>query len=71
VRCNSQRASDDKDYPRKLVYLTEVISKVTVSDRSDLDTVEVGDKRSDAPMDMAMEIATAVSPIAVDTASTA
>ena len=37
-----------------------------MSKRSDLDTGEVANGRSDAPMDMAMEMATAVTPIATE-----
>jgi len=39
-----------------------------VSKRSDLDTGDAGDGRSDAPMDVMMEIAMAVTPIATETA---
>jgi hypothetical protein len=38
------------------------------SERSDLDAGEAGDGRSDAPMDMAMEMATAATSIAAETA---
>jgi len=38
------------------------------SERSDLDAGEAGDGRSDAPMDMAMEMATVVTSIAAETA---
>jgi len=38
------------------------------SERSDLDVGEAGDVKSDAPMDMAMEMATAATSIAAETA---
>ena len=47
---------------------TEVMSKVRGSQRSGLDTGGAVDGRSDAPIDMAMEMATAVTPIAAETA---
>ena len=40
-----------------------------MSERSDLDTGEAGDRRRDAPMDVAMEMATAATPTAAKTAS--
>ena len=43
--------------------MTEVIGKK----RSDLDTGEAGDRRSDAPMDVAMEMVTTVTLIATET----
>jgi len=39
-----------------------------VNERSDLDTGEAGDGRSDAPMDVAIEMATAVTPTTAKTA---
>jgi len=52
----------------KEVYLTEVMTTARVSRRSDLDTGEVGDGRSDATMDVAMEMAMAATSIAVECA---
>jgi hypothetical protein len=46
------------------------MTEVRVSKRNDLDTGEPADGRSDAPMDMAMPVAMAVTHIAADTAST-
>jgi hypothetical protein len=43
------------------------MTEVWVSERSNQLTGEVGDGRSDAPMDIAIEMATAMSPIASDT----
>jgi len=42
-----------------------------VSKRSDLGTGEAGDGTGDAPMDMVMEMAMAVTPIAMETAGVA
>jgi len=61
-----QPASDDEDYLR----LTGVMTEARVSGRSDLDTGEAGDGRSNAPMDVAMEMATAATPVAAETAGT-
>jgi hypothetical protein len=45
------------------------MTEARVSGRSDLDTGEAGDGRSDAPKDVTMEMgATAATPVAVDTA---
>jgi len=44
------------------------MTEARVSGRSNLDTGEGGDGRSDAPMDVAMEMAMAVTPVAVETA---
>jgi len=44
------------------------MTKVRVSERSNLDTGEAEDGRSDAPMDVAMEMATAATPTSVVTA---
>jgi len=44
------------------------MTEFRVSERSDLDTGQAGDGRSDAPMDVAMEMAMAVTPITVETA---
>jgi hypothetical protein len=38
------------------------------SEKSDLDTAEAGDRRSDAPVDVAMEMTTAATPTAAETA---
>ena len=38
------------------------MTEARVSERSDLDRGEVGDRRSDAPVDMAMEMTTAATP---------
>jgi len=43
---------------------TETLNEARVSERCDLDTGEAGDRRSDAPMDMAMELMRAVTPTA-------
>jgi len=45
-----------------------VTTEVRGSQRSDLDTGAAGDRRSDTPMDVVMEMATTVTPIAADTA---
>jgi len=50
------------------VYLTAVMNEARGSGRSDLDTGEMGDGRSDAPVDVAMKIATAATPVATQTA---
>jgi hypothetical protein len=63
-----QRASDNEDYPRGEVCLTEMMTEVRVSGRSDLDAGEAGDGRSDAPMEVAMEMATGATPVAAETA---
>jgi hypothetical protein len=47
------------------------MTEVRVSERRGLDTGEAADGRSDAPMDMAMEVATAVTSIAAGTAGEA
>jgi len=60
-----------QDYPRREDRLTGVITEVRGSKRSDLDTGEAGDRRSDAPMDVAMEMATMATPIAAETAGAA
>jgi hypothetical protein len=49
------------------VCLTEVMTKLRGSERSGLDTGEAADGRSDAPMDMVMQMATAVTSIAAET----
>jgi hypothetical protein len=46
------------------------MAKFRVSERSDLDTGEAGDGRSDAPMDVVMEMATAATFITMETAGT-
>jgi hypothetical protein len=43
------------------------MTEIRVSGRSDLDAGEAGDGRSDAPMEVAMEMATAVTPVATET----
>jgi len=53
----------------KDLWLTGVMSKVSVSRRSNLDMGEVGDGRSDASMDVSMEIAPAATLIAAETVS--
>ena len=50
------------------VCYTEVMTEARESERSGLDIEEVADGRCDAPMDMAMEMATAVTSIAAETA---
>jgi len=44
------------------------MTEVRVSERSDLDVEEAGDGRSDAPMDVAMKMVRAATPIAAETA---
>jgi len=44
------------------------MTEARISKRSDLDTGEAGDRRSDAPMDAAMEMMTAATPTHVETA---
>jgi len=44
---------------------TEVMTKVRGSKRSSMNTGQAADRRSDAPMDKAMEMAPAVTSIAV------
>jgi hypothetical protein len=44
------------------------MTEVRVSGRSDLDAGEAGDGRSDASMEVAMEMATAATPVAAETA---
>jgi hypothetical protein len=61
-----QTASNDEDYLR----LRGMMTEARVSGRSDLDTGEAGDGRSDAPMDVAMEMATAATPVAAGTTGT-
>jgi len=56
--------------PEKEACLTETMSKARVSERSDLNTGQPGDRRCDMPMDIAMEMTTAVTPTAVETAGT-
>ena len=63
-----QRVCDNKDYSRREDYITGVRTKVRVSERSDLDTGEAGQGRSDGPMAVAMEMATAATPTALETA---
>jgi hypothetical protein len=53
------------------VCLTEVMTKVRVSERSGYDTGGAADGRSDASMDTAMQMATAGTAIAADTAGEA
>ena len=60
-----QQARDDED-PEAC--LTEVMTEFRVSGRSDLDVGEAGNGRSDAPMDVVMDMATAVTSIAAETA---
>jgi len=52
------------------VCITGVMTEARGSERSDLDTGQAGDRRSDAPVDMAMEMTTAATPTAVETAGT-
>ena len=44
------------------------MTEARVSERSDLDQGEAGDRRSDAPVDMAMEMTTAATPTPTETA---
>jgi hypothetical protein len=57
--CVNQRASDDKDYPRNEACLTETMSEARVSESSDLETGEAGERRINPPKDLAMEMTTA------------
>jgi hypothetical protein len=50
------------------VCLTGVMTEARGSERSDLDTGEAGGRRSDVPMDVAMEMTTAAPPTAAETA---
>jgi hypothetical protein len=50
------------------VCLTEVMTKARVSRRSDLDTGEAGDGRSDPPIDVGMEMGTAATLAATEAA---
>jgi len=68
MRHISHRACDNNAYPRKEVCLTEMMSEVRVSDMSHLETGEAGNRRSDAPMVVPMEMATAATAITVETA---
>jgi len=68
TRLVGQHVSDSKEYHRTEDYITGVMTEVRVSERSDLDTGVAGDGRSDAPMDLAMEMATAATPTAAETA---
>jgi len=63
-----QRASAYEDYSRREYLLTGVMTEVRASEMSDLDMGEAGDGSSDAPMDVAMQMGTTVTPIAADTA---
>ena len=47
-----------------------MMNDVRVCGRSDLNRVAVGKRRSDAAMDVVMEMATEVKPIAVETTGT-
>jgi len=62
-----QRASDNENYPTREDCLTGVKTEVRGRERSDLDIGEAVDRRSDAPMDVAMEMVTMVTPIATET----
>jgi len=42
------------------------MTEVRERERSDLDTAEAGDGRSDVPMDVAMQMATTVTPITAE-----
>jgi len=68
VRRVSHRACDHNIAPRKEVCLPEMMRDVRVSNRSHLETGEAADRRSDAPMVVAMEMATAATPITAETA---
>jgi hypothetical protein len=50
------------------VCLTGVMTEARAGRRSDLDTGESGDGRSDAPMDVAMGMATTATPVTAETA---
>lgn len=60
----SHRASDGEDYE---ACLTELMTKFKVRRRSDLDTAEAGEARSDPPTDVAMEMAAQATSIAAET----
>jgi hypothetical protein len=53
---------------REVIFVTEVMTKVTASERSAPDTGETADGMSDAPKDIAMEMAMEVTSIAAETA---
>jgi len=44
------------------------MTEARVSERSDLDTGEVGDRMSDVPVDVAMEMTTVATPTPAETA---
>jgi len=69
VASGNQQATTETTLERE-VRLTGVRTEARVSARSDRDTGEAGDGRSDAPMAVAMEkaLATAVTPLAAETA---
>jgi len=70
MRRVGQLPSNNDDYPRREECLTGVMPEFSVSERSDLDMGEARDGRSDTPIDVAMVMATAVIPIATETAGT-
>jgi hypothetical protein len=65
TQCVGQQASDDED---SVACVTEVMTESRVSGRSDQDAGEAENGRSDAPMDVAMEMAMAATSIPAETA---
>jgi len=68
MRCVSQRSTYDDDNPRTEASLPEIESEARVSERSDLDTGKAADMRSDAPMNVAMEMMLVAAPTIAGTA---
>jgi len=62
-----EQATTTRTTPENVCF-TEVMTKVRGSERSGLDMGKAADGSSDAPMDMVMEMATAVTSIAAETA---
>jgi sensor c-di-GMP phosphodiesterase-like protein len=60
-----KQARDDEDNYRKEACGTETMRAARVSEMSDLDTREVGDMRSDAPMNVAVEMMASGTPTAM------
>jgi len=61
----NEQATTTRTTPKEVCF-TEVMTEVRESERSGLDTGEEADGRSDAPMGMAMEMATVVTSISAD-----
>jgi len=56
MRRVDQWASDDEEYPTEDACRTETMSEARVGGRSDLAMEEAADRRSDAPMDLAISV---------------